>query len=184
MKRSISVTLVGITAFLGSLLTLALIIFAAAISAFSSASNSDTMAPDVKTAGMIGLAFVTLLSIWGIATGIAVFFLKRWARISIIVFGVFLIFVGFFGGLMILVIPLPSTDPNALGSFVAIKLGIAVFYLLIGAMGLWWVLLFNSRSVRTQFAGDQLVEEARPAQYLNYCLAVYRWLSVFTAYSA
>jgi len=129
--------------------------------------------PGAKAAGIIGLAFLVLFSIWGVATGIGVFFLKRWARVSIIVFGVFLVFGGFLGALVTLVMPLPSTGPNAGGSFVAIKIGIAVFYLLMGAIGLWWVLLFNSRSVKTQFAGGQLLTDGtgRPVS-----ISIIAWL--------
>jgi hypothetical protein len=109
MKRSISVTLVGVLAFLGSLFTLTAVVFGAVVLAFSSASNPDMSVPGAKAAGLIGVAFIVLLSIWGIATGIGVFFLKRWALISIIIFGIFLIFVGFFGAVVMLVMPLPSS---------------------------------------------------------------------------
>jgi hypothetical protein len=156
MKRSISVTLVGILALLGSLLMLALGVFAASVLRISGASNSAMKAPGAKVAGLLGSAFLVLPAIWGVATGIGVFFLRRWARISIIVFGVSLLFCGFLGAFMIVVMPLPSTGPNVTGSFAAIKEGIAVFYLLMGAVGLWWVLLFNSHSVKTQFDGGQL----------------------------
>ncbi len=172
MKRSISVTLVGIVALMGSLFTL-LGIFAAAVFTFSSAFNPDMSVPGAKAGGLIGLAFLLLLSIWGIATGIGVFFLKGWARISIIVFGVFVIFVGFFGGVTILMMPLHSSGPNAVDAFMAIKAAIAAFYLLIGAIGLWWVLLFNSRSVKTQFASDHLVEDARPVS-----ISIIAWLFI------
>jgi len=172
MKRSMSVTLVGIVALLGSLGTL-VGIFAAAVFTFSSASNPDMSVPGAKAAGLIGLAFLFLLSIWGIAAGIGVFLLKRWARISIIVFGIFVIFVGFFGGVIILIMPLPSSGQNAVGPFMAVKAGIAAFYLLMGAIGLWWVLLFNSRSVKSQFAGDQLVEDGRPVS-----ISIIAWLFI------
>lgn len=129
--------------------------------------------PGAKAEGLIGLAFLFLLSIWGIAAGIGVFFLKRWARISIIVFGVFVIFVGFFGGVTILMMPLPSSGPNAVSAFMAIKACIGAFYLLIGAIGLWWVLLFNSRSVKMQFASDQLIQDARPVS-----ISIIAWLFI------
>ncbi len=171
MKRSISVTLVGILAFLGSLLTLAFGVFATVVLTVSGASNPAMNVPGAKAVGMFGLALLFLSSIWGVATGIGVFFLKRWARISIIVFGVFLILGGFSGALMIFVMP----GTNAVGSFVAIKVGIAVFYLLVGTIGLWWVLLFNSRSVRTQFAGGQLLKDGtgRPVS-----ISIIAWLLI------
>jgi len=159
MKRSISVTLVGIFAFLGSLLTLALGVAMAVALAVSRTSNAAMRAPGARVVGMVGLAFLVLPSTWGVATGIGIFFLKRWARVSIIVFGAFLVLGGFFGGLILLVMPLPSTGPTGVGSFGAIKMGIGVFYLLTGAIGLWWALLFSSRSVKMQFAGGQLITD-------------------------
>jgi hypothetical protein len=159
MKRSISVTLVGIFAFLGSLLTLALGVVMAVALAVSRTSNAAMRAPGARVVGMVGLAFLVLPSTWGVATGIGIFFLKRWARVSIIVFGAFLVLGGFFGGLILLVMPLPSTGPTGVGSFGAIKMGIGVFYLLTGAIGLWWALLFSSRSVKMQFAGGQLITD-------------------------
>jgi hypothetical protein len=176
MKRSISVILVGILALLGSILALASGILMAVVLAVSGSSNAAMRAPGAKVGVFLGVAFLVLLSIWGVSTAIGVFLLKRWARISIIVFGAFLILGGFFGGLMILVMPLPSAGQSDASSFAAVKVGMGVFYLLMGAIGLWWVLLFNSRSVKEQFAGSQLTTDGtgKPVS-----ISIIAWLLIF-----
>jgi len=176
MKRSVSVTLVGILALLGSLFALASGILMAVVLAVSRSSNAAMSAPGAKFGVLFGVAFLVLPSIWGVATAIGIFFLKQWARISIIVFGAFVVLGGFFGGLVILIMPMPTVGPTDASSFAIIRVVMGVFYLLMGAIGLWWVLLFNSRSVKGQFAGSQLTIDGtgRPVS-----ISIIAWLLIF-----
>jgi len=73
MKRSISVTLVGVLALLGSLLALA----SGVLLAVSGSSNAAMRAPGAKLGVLFGIAFLVLPSIWGVTTAIGIFFLKR-----------------------------------------------------------------------------------------------------------
>ena len=42
-----------------------------------------------------------------------------------------------------------------------------------GAVGLWWAVLFNSRSGKTQFVGNRLAEDARPVS-----ISIIAWLFI------
>jgi hypothetical protein len=99
----------------------------------------------------IGMFFLVVLAVWGIATSIGLFLLKRWARLSILVFSVLLTIMSAFSALVIPLIPLPPTpdaDPRVFAYF---RFGMAGFYLMLAAIGVWWFVLFTRRSVKEQF---------------------------------
>lgn len=103
---------------------------------------------------MVGLFVV--LSIWGIATGIALLNLRGWARISMIVFSALLIFFCLPGVLMMLFIPLPVPQgmPNQelMQHYMAwFRVGMVVLYACLATLGGYWLYFFNSRAVKGQF---------------------------------
>lgn len=93
------------------------------------------------------------LAVWGIVTSIGLFRLKEWARISMIVFSVLLIAISAFGGLMIMIIPFPTT-PNQAADHTAtvwVRAFMAAFWLFHLSIGVWWLVFFNRAKVKLQF---------------------------------
>ncbi len=94
-----------------------------------------------------------LPAIWGIATAIGLWRLKNWARISIIVFSVLLILMGGFTGLIMLIMPFPSTptatpDPAVMATMRIVMGG---FWLTLLGIGIWWLVFFTRAKVVEQF---------------------------------
>jgi hypothetical protein len=107
-------------------------------------------------------AFFAALAVWGIATAVDLFRLRRWARYSILVIGGCLALIGLVSGittglLMLVSIPTPSTvDPSqaqTVQAMTKVVFGvIALFYIVICAVGISWLIYFNRRKVRGLFA--------------------------------
>jgi hypothetical protein len=154
MKRSASVTVVAVVSLLGSFLTLAMGSLMALALVITRKSNPALSEPSALVGMLIGLFFLIVPPVWGLATSVGLFRLKNWARLSILVFSVLLVLMGGFGAPMFLLIPLPQTpgtDPHFLTYF---RLAITGFYALMAAIGVWWFILFTRRSVRGQFSVD------------------------------
>src|SRR5215467_3419442 len=93
MNRSASVTVVSVFSLLGSLLLFGMGLLSTVAVVVTGASNSALKQPggSIAVVGMIvGTFFLIAFAIWGIATSIGLFLLKRWARLSILVFSVLL----------------------------------------------------------------------------------------------
>jgi hypothetical protein len=100
---------------------------------------------------LIGNAFVIGTEVFAIFTAIALLRLKNWARITTIVFAVFILFQAVIFTAFIFFLPIPPA-PNLPPHFdVGFHATMTVFGLFFFAVGLWWLLLFTRRSVRTQF---------------------------------
>jgi uncharacterized membrane protein (DUF2068 family) len=118
--------------------------------------------------------FVICLGVWGIVTTIGLFRLRRWARYSILVIGGGLALIGTVSMLvtaLLVFVPLPlpaSADPSQAqtvqGMIKVIFVVVALFYALVGALGIWWLVYFNRKQVRDIFAGagGQIAESRRP----------------------
>jgi hypothetical protein len=115
------------------------------------------------------------LGAWGLASGIGLIYLKQWARISLLVFAGFLACITVPAVAMMAVIRLPdSHDPNLPANFMTVmRIGMALFYGMFAALGVFWLYFFNKRSVKAQFqtmlpvpetaAGDSFLGTALPA---------------------
>ena len=119
-------------------------------------------------------AFFLLLAAWGIATTIGVYKLRRWARGSILIIGGSMAVIGFVSALAcvaMIFVPLPaspavesSRGPSVQTAVHIVFLVCALFYAAICAMGVWWLIYFNVKSIRTLFAAGEasLAEPRRP----------------------
>jgi len=97
-----------------------------------------------------------VFSVFGIATGIGLLYLRNWARISVLIWSGLLVFFGTIG------IPVayltsfsptpnaPALPPESMQVVRWILLVICGLPLLIGG---WWLVLFNRKSVKAHFAG-------------------------------
>src|SRR6266478_247921 len=103
MNRSVGVTLIAILALIGTVLALAMGVFAGLGMALALGSAETPKefqgSPIFFKAIMVMVPFFYVLpAVWGIVTSIALLRLKNWARISIIVFAALLAVMGVFGG--------------------------------------------------------------------------------------
>jgi len=91
--------------------------------------------------------------IWGLATGIGLLAVKRWARYSVIVFAALtIVFMGItFGFGMIVTLAVAKRNPfltmGILGF--AYYVGVPIFYV---AISVWFLMLFNRPRVAEEFA--------------------------------
>lgn len=134
--------------------------------------------------------FFLALAAWGILTVVGLFRMRRWARYSALVIGGGLALIGLFSALamlMMMVVPLPvpaGADPSQTQSVQAMTKvvfgGMALFYGLVFALGVSWLVYFSLKSVREAFsaATGEVVESRRP--FLISLLAV---LNLFGAAS-
>jgi hypothetical protein len=119
--------------------------------------------------------FFILLAAWAIATVAGLFGLRRWARYSVLVIGGAMAAIGSISLLTTAVtmalMPMPqpaSVDPSqahlAQSMMKTVFAFILVFYGLVAALGIYWLVYFNLKRVREAFAGPAgvLVESRRP----------------------
>jgi hypothetical protein len=109
-------------------------------------------------------AVFVALGAWGISTAVAIFLRRRWARASMLVFAVLLTFMGASAMVTLLFVPLPAPpQSDAAALMPAFRWGIAAFYGVLAAIGVWWLVLFNRSRTKEYFAGQAPVtESARP----------------------
>ena len=161
-KPSAGVIVIAVLDFLGSALCLLMGIFMLAIPAIAPAPQTPSapFPPGAFKAMMIvGSLFYFGPAIWGILTGIGLFRLRGWARISIIVFSVLMMVMAGFCGLMMVLIPLPTppgqaVDPAFTTVFRVVAACASLFFV---SMGAWWLVFFTRAKVKQQF------EQAQPA---------------------
>jgi hypothetical protein len=150
MKRSAGVTLSAMIVLLGSGLTLlmGLLIVAAAL------RQSDPRLSFLRPLLLAEAVLMGGAAVLGIATGVDLLRLRRWARVSMLVFAAFLCLVGFTAGFVILLMPFPApaTAPAGFAHIMtAVRAGIAGFYFLLLLLGASWVYLFTREGVKAQF---------------------------------
>ncbi|MFZ0463717.1 MAG: hypothetical protein WBD23_13970 [Candidatus Acidiferrales bacterium] len=116
---------------------------------------------------LIGPVIAMLIAAWGIAAGIGILRLRRWAWVSMLAISVLLIGVALFPlhSALKLIRATTGIPTVSAGGFVAFQyVSLAVESLVPLALGLWWFLLFTRKSVRAQFApGAFLSTEMQPA---------------------
>lgn len=163
-KRSASITAAAVVAILASLfLLLACSAAFLALLLVRLPGITPALPPVARTLALAMQGLMVCLSLFGLATGIGLLYLRKWARISILIWGGCSVFFGIIG------IPItylaefspasnaPALPADSIPAFRAILLLIYGLPLLIG---IWWLILFNRKSVRAQFAGAPLFPDA------------------------
>jgi len=117
--------------------------------------------PFMRNALLATQGLMTCLSLFGMATGIGLFYLRHWARISILIWGGMSVFVGLLGISIVFLMsfsptpPAPDLPPEGMQAVRWILLIVYGVPLLIGT---WWLVLFNRQTVKTQFAGPTFAD--------------------------
>jgi hypothetical protein len=133
---------------------------------------------------MVVMGLLAGLAIFGLFTSIAVFRLKKWARISMLIWGGV---TAAFSGVMLIFLSLtalPEMSSDTTASFPYLRVLMTVLYGIQFLVGVWWLLLLNQRSVREQFApvaasDGQVVALPQPRCPLP--LAILSGVSIFSA---
>jgi len=158
MKRSPGVTAAAIVAFLGSGLTILMgvLVVSVGLTGMSRASvpAGQNFPPGFLFAVMITESLVYFaFAGWGIASAVGLLNLKEWARVSVLVFGSLTLAMCGVLAAFVWLIQLPSTPGTPSVDWRMIKAIASLIFLAPTAIASWWLVLFNLRSVRTQFAG-------------------------------
>ena len=148
MKKPFGVTASAIFALLGSLLMAGLFVVALLVLVLSPARGP--IGPEAKLGMGLGLGIFGFLGAWGTTTAIGLLRMQNWGRISILVFAVLLALTGVVAAPAILLIPPPPAAPP---NHDAVRAGIAMFYGVLGALGILWLYYFSRRATREAFAG-------------------------------
>jgi hypothetical protein len=104
--------------------------------------------------GIAMAAIFAILSGWGIWTSVGIFRRRGWARISIVVFAAMLTFMSVGGCLVFLFLQLPPQPGVSQKLMDGVRWGMAGFYGLLAAIGVWWLVLFNMNSTKEYFGQD------------------------------
>jgi hypothetical protein len=156
-RLSLSVMAAALAAILGGLFLLlgcSVVFFALLLNPFP--AHAPGIPPFIKTVTLATLSFMMCLSIFGVATGLGLLLLRKWARLSVLVWGGFSAFFGAFGIPVAFLMPLtPPASASQLPaeSMQAVRWILLVVYGLPLVVGLWWLILFNRKSVKGQFLG-------------------------------
>lgn len=171
MKRSAGVTIVASILLTFSALGLLFTIVGLIAMLWASiAEPRNDFSRPILAILFLGLAFCLFVYGLGVFTGIGLWRLKNWARITTIVLAVLMILqslIFFLDVLLFSVIP-PPTEMNASPHFrVFMRVEMAGIGLLFLGVGVWWIVLFTRRRVRAQFQSvpsSIAVEIEQPAE--------------------
>ena len=179
-----AVVAAGIVGILASLFTILIAIASIAGMFMLPPNNSVAIPPSAKPPAIAMMCLLGGLAIFGIFTSVGVVRLKKWARVSMLVWGglmaafcgVILVFTAF--------VPLPETPANASVSLPFSRILISVLYGIPFLIGIWWLILFNQTAVKEQFlavAPDDGQIVAAPQPRCPLPLAILAGFSVFSA---
>src|SRR5690349_4561697 len=137
MPRSAGITVSAVVVIIGSAFTIlfgALMLLGSAL--ISKSSPAANLPINVGAVLIVEAAIIWAFGAWGLAAGIGLIYLKRWARISVLVFAAILVVFTLPGTLIIAFIPFPKTnDPNLPANFVPVfRIGMALFYAAFAAL--------------------------------------------------
>jgi hypothetical protein len=139
--------------------------------------------PALRNIALAVMVFSLCLSAFGVATGIGVFLLRKWARISLLIWGGCCVFFGILGGAFALFMPLaeaPGMPEMPSGALQEFRWVMACIYGLPALIGAWWLFLFNRKTVKAQFNGEAVglaAQKPRPPLLI----AILAWLYITTA---
>src|ERR1700674_1708100 len=147
MSKPVGVTASAIVAIMGSILALLLAVFSTASLFIETAKPQPPNSAQFVIAGAVMFAALAGIGIW---TSVGLFRLRSWARTSILVFAGFLAAGSLFSLLISMAVPIPpeitATTEQSFRRVMAIIFGVPL------AIGVWWLIQFNTRSTKDAFA--------------------------------
>jgi len=187
MKPSGPSSAVVAAAIVGILVSLFTILIAVATIAGMSMmppNNSSAIPPLAKQLAVATMGLFGGLAIFGIFTSVGVLRLKKWARVSMLVWGG--VMAAFCGVILLFMAfaPFPDMPADTSVNFPFLRILICVVYGIPFLIGFWWLLLFNQSRVKEQFlavapSDGQLAAPQQPRCPLP--LAILAGFSIFSA---
>jgi hypothetical protein len=150
-KASASVIVSGVLAILGSLFFM-LCLLLGLMGLYLTPPQRDVPANFASLAAVM-LAFLFPVAILGILTGLGLFRLKNWARISALIWAGLLVFFNSITVIVLLFMAFPAVPSAPNVNVGVVKVIGAVIYGVPILIGVWWLVLFNSTSIKMQFVG-------------------------------
>jgi predicted anti-sigma-YlaC factor YlaD len=93
-------------------------------------------------------------SAWNIATGVGLLKLRNWARVSILIVAGLMAFFGTISLIVVGFIPIPEVSGSEPDVRVFVRVLATLIYGIPVLIGVWWLILFNRKRVREEFAGS------------------------------
>ncbi|MGH9741032.1 MAG: hypothetical protein ACRD51_01640, partial [Candidatus Acidiferrum sp.] len=156
-RPSASVIASGVVAILGSLLIFlgsALGLFGLLLVKMPAGLSQQSPFLRIATIGLMVLGVVC--AIFGVVTGVGLFLLRGWARVSALVWAGICFSFGLIGIPIALVMRIPTgaASPDLPANFALLfRIILLVIYAMPLAVGIWWLVLFSRPSVKQQFVG-------------------------------
>ena len=114
--------------------------------------------PLARTLALGTPGFMICVSLFGIATGIGLLYLRNWARISLLIWGGFSVFFGLIGIPIAFLTQFPA-NPNSPAlpaeSLQVVRWILLVIYGVPLVIGVWWLILFNRKTVKAQLPATE-----------------------------
>jgi hypothetical protein len=176
MTRPAGVTASAVVAIIGSVLTL---VFAGLM--FVAAYVPEARMPP-NNRGIVmwaGVAFIGLAAL-GTWTAVGLFRMRSWARTSILVFAGIMAALSLLSAVMISVIPfppMPDATPNAPRASTIRWVMVAV-YIVPLVIGVWWLVLFNKKSIRAAFANTAAPAAPGAASPRPLSISIIAWWNI------
>jgi hypothetical protein len=155
MKRPVGLILSASVLSLAAIFQLLMTALMAFASVFATHQPGTAAMPHFVTYFMLAISVLyAALAVWAILTVIGILRLRPWARYSILIIGGGLAVMGVLGTLGTLVsratvkAQQPTADPRVLAIVLMVMVAMG---LLIAAVGTWWLIYFNLRSIRDLF---------------------------------
>jgi uncharacterized membrane protein YuzA (DUF378 family) len=157
MRRSAGITISAVIIFVGSAFTLLCAALMTMMAVLGPRINPRQQV--VEPMGfLMGITLLYLgLTAWGTATGVGLLMRREWARISLLIFGVFLLFGFVFMGIFAFWIPFPTSVPNDRNPEATrmVMDGVRIFLAVVAgafaALGGWWLYYFGRRATSEEF---------------------------------
>lgn len=150
MERSVGVTLSAVLVFCGC--AAALLAGVLMVLSFQLVQDQTLANPLVRVVLVVEVLVDIGFIAWGVASGIGLLKLQRWARTSMLVFSGIMIAFCTIPMVVIPFIPIPQSEDAPANLGLIVHGGIEVFYGAFVALGILWIYFFNRRSVKAQFA--------------------------------
>jgi hypothetical protein len=169
MSRPVGVTASAIVAILGSIFALLLAVLSVA-SLFI--ETPQPRPPNSAQFVIAGAVMDTALAGIGIWTSVGLFRLRSWARTSILVFAGFLAAISILSLLVTMAVPIPpeftAGTEHTFRRMMAVMFGVPL------AIGVWWLIQFNTQSTKAAFASP-ITEPASPRPL---SITIIAWASI------
>jgi hypothetical protein len=147
-------------------------------------SSAMAIPPPARSGLIVIMGLIAGLAIFGVFTCIALLRLKKWARVSMLIWGGVM---AAFSGVMLLLTslsPLPEISADSAPGLPYLRILMCVLYGIQFLVGVWWLLLFNQRAIREQFLPGAATDSQVAASPQPRCplpLAILSGISIFSA---